>query len=394
MRTYLRTALVLSGLVGALVSDGLAERSPAHAAGSHAPGAAARAGRPHSGSTRRSSVSDAAGATLVAARPNSKFSLRSVDSCFFAPPVAPDGQWPLYRFRRPHGIRGGLNEPRNPQDTHFGIDVAGYLDGQRVYAISPGRLRALRANHFDVWYHGNFYMYWHLRLRSSLHEGSVVRQGELLGRFRPGYYHVHIAEIHPGGCGIVDPRRPTGVFTDPVDTERPIIGAVHAYRSDANAFISFNLEQDPSGLVDPATGLDTADLSGVVDFRARVVDRPVRQIPRFVTLDQAPSAIRAFIAPVGRDDHHYRMWEVFDGAGHLETGPWVWHIFAFGTWRRNRCYFNPAGVCGMNMIWHVGGRRGFDTRTLPNGTYDFCMQALTIHHQRGKACTPIRIDNP
>jgi hypothetical protein len=128
-----------------------------------------------------------------------------------------------------------------------------------------------------------------LPARHALHEGSIIHQGERLGRFRPNAYHVHVAEIDPGGCGIVDPRRPTGVFTDPLDTEHPIIGSVQAYRANADAFVSFNLDQDPPGLTDPATPLGIVNLQGVVDFRARVVDRPVRQIPRFVTLDQAPS---------------------------------------------------------------------------------------------------------
>jgi hypothetical protein len=48
----------------------------------------------------------------------------------------------------------------------------------------------------------------------------------------------------------------------------------------------------------------------------------------------------------------------------------------------------------MNMIWHVGGRSGFDTRTVPNGTYDFCVQALNIHQERSHACTPFTIQNP
>ena len=255
-------------------------------------------------------------------------------------------------------------------------------------------LRNITPNHFNVWYGGSFYMYWHLALRPELHDGSVIRQGERLGRFRENRYHVHVAEIHPSGCGIVDPRRPTGVFTDPLDTEHPIVGAVQAYRANGNAFVSFNMTRDPAKFTDPATPLDITALHGVVDFRARVVDRPRRKIPRFVTLDQAPSAIRAFIAPVGRDRVHYRLWQVFDGATHLKTGPWVWHIFAFGTWRRNRCYFNPALKCGMNMIWHVGGRQGFDTRTLRNGNYDFCVQALNIHQARTKACTTVTIENP
>jgi hypothetical protein len=301
----------------------------------------------------------------------------------------------LYRFRHTHGIRGGLNEPRNAQDAHFGIDVAGAVDRQAVYAISPGVLRNITPNHFNVWYGGSFYMYWHVALRPAIHEGSVISQGERLGRFRKNSYHVHIAEINPGApCGIVDPRRPTGVFTDPLDTEHPIVGSVQAYRANADAFASFNMGRDPANLTEPATQLDITSLSGIVDFRARVVDRPVRKIPRFVTLDQAPSAIRAFIAPVGRDDAHYRLWQVFDGATHLKSGPDLWHIFAFGTWRRNRCYFFPNGTCGMNMIWHVGGPRGFDTSTLPNGTYDYCVQALNIHRKRSKACTVISIQNP
>ena len=75
-----------------------------------------------------------------------------------------------------------------------------------------------------------------------------------------------------------------------------------------------------------------------------------------------------------------------DGAG-------LWRYWAFGTYRHNGCYFTPDGSCGMQMVWHVGGPKGFNTRSVPNGSYKYCVEALTIAGVDARRCTAVKIAN-
>jgi len=87
------------------------------------------------------------------------------------------------------------------------------------------------------------------------------------------------------------------------------------------------------------------------------------------------------------------MRTIFDGSRLLPTGSPLWHYWAFGTYRQNACYFTAGATCGMRMVWHVGGPHGFDTTTVPNGAYKYCVEALTIAGVDARHCTAVTIAN-
>jgi hypothetical protein len=45
------------------------------------------------------------------------------------------------------------------------------------------------------------------------------------------------------------------------------------------------------------------------------------------------------------------------------------------------------------MVWHVGGPNGFNTRSVPNGSYRYCVEALTIAGVDARRCTAVKVAN-
>ena len=142
---------------------------------------------------------------------------------------------------------------------------------------------------------------------------------------------------------------------------------------------------------DPARPVALDALSGTVDLRASVTDMPKVRMQHSPQLPLAPAAIRAYLAPPGDTHRHLFMRTIFDGSRLLPSGSSLWHYWAFGTYRRNGCYYTPGAFCGMQMVWHVGGPQGFDTTTVPNGSYKYCVEALTIAGVDARRCTVVKI---
>jgi hypothetical protein len=337
-----------------------------------------------------------------ATRPTGRFTLAGVDHrCFYAPtPVR--GVWP---FGAASGIRGSFNEVRTP--VHFGIDIATRVNHAAVRAIDGGVVRRIREDHFLIRDgRGHLFAYWHVRLLPRIGEGVHVHRGQKLGHIFWSYFHLHLSEWVKG-CGWVDPRRPTGVFHDPINTEVPVIGRLTAYVANAEAWALptrgrlLNTPPSSDPKTDPATPLALDHLHGVVDLRASVLDHPVRHIPLLTQLPLATSAIRGYLAPDRRESVHIGPVFVWDGGRLIHPGrkpgfrP-LRHLWAFGTWRSNQCLFfpdDPSAWCGQNLVYHVGGPAGFDTRLVANGDYRYCVQALTINGVRATRCTPVVIRN-
>jgi len=322
-----------------------------------------------------------------------RFTLRSVDAPCFTAPSAPGG-WPFAPTTAVHPIRGSFDEPRSP--VHIGVDVEAPKDRAPVYAMQSGTVRHVTADHFDV--HathgraGTYLQYWHVNLASGIKAGTVVRRRQKLGTLKAGMKHVHISEYVPG-CGLVDPARPSGLLADPYNTEWPAVGPLSAYAAGSRAFVPLSLSQAPADLTDPAHPVDLDALSGTVDLRASVTDTPKVRMQHDPQLPLAPAAIRAYLTPAANTRRHLTMRLVFDGSKLLPTGAGLWRYWAFGTYRQNGCYFTADGSCGMQMVWHVGGPHGFDTRSVPNGSYRYCVEALTIAGVDARRCTPVTIKN-
>jgi hypothetical protein len=327
------------------------------------------------------------------ATPNGRFTLRGVDARCFGAKVSAGG-WPFAPTESVHPIRGSFDEPRSP--VHIGVDVEAPKDQAPVFAMQTGKVENVTPDHFEVvpkaGPKGSYLTYWHVNLLSTITNGTAVRRREKLGTIKKGYLHVHISE-HAAGCGLVDPSRPDGLLADPYNREWPTIGPLSAMAAGARAFVPLSLTQAPSALTDPDTAESLADLHGTVDLRASVTDMPKVRMQHNPQMALAPAAIRAFLAPVDNGHEHYTMKTIFDGSRLLPTGSPLWHVWAFGTYRQNGCYFSSTGTCGAQIVWHVGGPKGFDTKAVPNGDYKYCVEALTIAGVAAQRCTPVTIKN-
>jgi hypothetical protein len=335
------------------------------------------------------------GAAVIAPAPNPAFTLQSVDQkCFYA--ARPAGGWPFQPQPQIRPIRGGFNDVRSP--VHDGVDAEAPSDHAAVYAIDAGTVANETSpklpnggTHLDVIdAPGHSYTYWHITWPAALVNGVHVKRGQLLGHIDYTFWHVHISET-VAGCGLVDPRRPTGVLRDPANTESPVIGPLAAYAADSAAY-SFTL----GAASDPSTPLPLGALTGIVDLRAAVTDTPHHATSRFTQLPLAPAAIRGYLAPVGSPDSHLGPIAVYDGSQFiLNTYGWVLgyqKVWAFGTQWSNACFFTPGTTCAANYTYHTAGA-GYDTSLVPNGTYQWCVQALTIAGVSARQCTPVTIAN-
>jgi hypothetical protein len=330
-------------------------------------------------------------------RRNPAFTLASVDARCFDAPTAPGG-WPFAPTTAVHPIRGSFDEPRSP--VHIGVDVEAPRDQAPVYAMQTGRVTDVTPDHFNVvpthGAAGAYLQYWHVNLSSSIKAGTIVTRRELLGTVKKGMLHVHISE-HVNGCGLVDPSRPDGLLADPYNTEWPSIGPLSAMVGGPRAFVPLNLGiaaiTGGDTLADPATPIALDALKGTVDFRTAVTDMPTFKMQHNPQLPLAPAAIRAYLAPAGDPNRNLAMRTIFDGSKLLPSGSALWHFWAFGTYRDNACYFTAGATCAAQIVWHVGGPQGFNTTTVPNGAYKYCVQALTIAGVSARRCTAVTISN-
>ncbi|HEX3331873.1 MAG TPA: hypothetical protein VHS27_18260 [Gaiellales bacterium] len=341
----------------------------------------------------------------VSARPvrNGRFTLARVNRCFLLPPPPGPANWPLAPVGRSHGIRGSFNGVRG-EAPHFGVDVEALRNEAPVYAIASGTLMRIRpgTHKFSIRSgeddHRLFYD--HVVPVPTLHRGSRVRAGQLIGHVVNLYYHVHLSE-NSTACGWINAMRPTGPLRIPQNTELPTIGSLHAFVADAAAFRGFDTALDPSKEQDPATPIPLSALHGVVDLRSEVHDWPRRLMTGKPQLELEVAAIRAYLAPLSdRHVHLSRMKTIYDGARLLEParlGTTLWHIWAFGTWRNSSGYFSTGpgarARLGAAYVWHVGGTRGLHTQLYPDGRYQYCIQALTVNGVRGTRCTAVVIQN-
>jgi hypothetical protein len=273
------------------------------------------------------------------------------------------------------------------------VDVQMVRDRAPVFAMSSGRIVGISPHraHSSIGGPHGIYVYWHARLRARLSRGTVVSRGQRVATDIQPFHHVHVSELNRH-CGFVDLRRPTGVLHDPRDRERPRIGPISAYVANRRAFKPADPTVDPAQATDPATPLTLNDLHGVVDFRAGVTDMPIHRMVRQPQLPLEAAAIRAYLAPAHdrlRVIGHVR--NVFDGSRLLKPAAGLWHVWAFGTFRQNGCYFSPQAPCAADYVWHVGGPRGWNVNRLPNGDYQYCVQAITINGVKQHRCTDITV---
>jgi hypothetical protein len=332
------------------------------------------------------------GASTVPSVPNAALTLASVDrGCFYAP--ASPGVWPLAPVSVPHTIRGGFNDPRGPNMAHFGVDISAH-DRAAGLAVRAGTIGGIASvgnavdEHFELASSDGVSRYFYYHVHPSVGDGTAVFPGDVLGRIEPGFEHVHLSEI-VSGCGLVDPRRPTGILRDPEDTESPSIGRLAAYRATAAAYRPFRLDARPGP--DPAAAVPLNGLHGLVDLRARVWDLPRHATQRWPQQPLMVAGVRSFLAPRGNPSRHYgSVIRAFDGSRLIDPTR-IYRVFAHGTYRINVC-FTSKRACQTLLRLHLASG-GFDTRRFANGDYLYCVSAITIRSQIARRCTPVTIRN-
>ncbi len=332
------------------------------------------------------------GASSVPSVRNAALTLAAVDHpCFFAP--SSPGAWPLSPAARPHAIRGGFNDPRGAGSADFGDDVSAHNEAVAL-AIRAGTIDGTTAvgtpadEHFVLESSDGISRYFYYHVRPALSDGSPVFGGEVLGHIERGFRHVHLSEI-VSGCGLVDPRRPTGILRDPADTEAPDIGALAAFRANAAAYRPFRLDARPGR--GPSTAVRLSNLHGVVDMRADVSDTPRHETTQWPQQPLMVAGVRSFLAPAGHPGRHYRpVIQAFDGSRLIDPTR-EFQVFAHGTYRLNACFYSNR-PCTTVLRLHVAGA-GFDTRQFANGDYLYCVSAITIRGHIARRCTPVTIRN-
>ena len=314
-----------------------------------------------------------------------RLTLARLDPCFYAP--SPAAWWPVAPRQTPHEIRAGFNDPHgeDPMYFHWGVDVSTSTNDARVYAMTSGRLTGVRLTGPNAKFAIGPFFYYHV-VASVVPAGSYVTRGQLVGHILHDARHVHVAEWEPV-CGLVDPRRPTGPFHDPMNTEHPVVRDLTADVANRAAYRPFPCWHTP----DPSTPLSLRHLHGRVDLRAEIYDMPVRKTTFWPQQPLMPSGVQAWLAPPKRRFRRFsRLITVFDGA-HWHNGDF-YAVMAHGTVRNRSCFKDPRRPCENRFIFHVA-RSGLDTRNFPDGSYRYCVSAITINGRRTTTCWAVRIEN-
>lgn len=188
--------------------------------------------------------------------------------------------WPLKPFDRQHPVRSFFDDPRQEgagaASFHFGIDVSA-PDGTPVYAVADGVVRlqpdavALVADTGD-----RVFSYWHVD--ALVADLTRVTAGEAIATIKPGFGHVHFAEVHNGTY--VNPLRPGGIAPY-VDATSPTIVTLFA------------------AVGTRKIGLDAVD--GTVDLLVETYDTPPAPLPAppWNLTRVAPAYIRWRVVPAG-----------------------------------------------------------------------------------------------
>jgi len=137
-----------------------------------------------------------------------------------APALARAYHWPLKPFDRQHVIRGSFDDPRYGLYFHFGVDIAA-KDGTAVYAVESGTVFRYSDAVAVRRPGGREFSYWHVR--ALVPEHAYVQAGQEIGVVRPGFGHVHFAELD--GHTYVNPLR-RGALTPYRDTTTPLVGPI------------------------------------------------------------------------------------------------------------------------------------------------------------------------
>jgi len=290
--------------------------------------------------------------------------------------------WPIRPFDRQHPVRGAFGDPRivsltlpfgwtGPKQTdaysfHNGVDI-GAKPGTPVYPVVSGRV--MRANTGQIVVltdDGRSFQYYHLTKAAAVQKGRcVVAYHTVLGWIRPGYEHVHLAEIdyhvvhNPLDRGHLEPYR---------DWTRPT--ATGLYLDDGSP--PDKLAGRPLG---PGDRLSVA-----------VADQPPLPVSGdWYDLPEAPALVewRLF------HGNTRTAWQVAVDFRHTQPPPWAfWNVYGAGTYQ-NCPQFEQHHYLGLP------GRYLFRVHIQPShlrpGVYRLAVRVTDIRGNRSTAWWPLRI---
>jgi murein DD-endopeptidase MepM/ murein hydrolase activator NlpD len=279
-----------------------------------------------------------------------------------APAVAEAYSWPLRPFYKAHALRGYFNDPRlsGPElrSFHFGIDIIA-KDGSPVYAVDAGRA-VVRGHSVAIPSQlGRTLSYWHII--PAVRNGQLVRHHQVVGWVMPGAEHLHFAESRGGAY--VNPLRLGGVAPY-IDDTVPLIKSVQYYIGG----VQVRAER----------------LTGVVDITVDSYDVSPLPLPRapWEQARLAPAVVRWRIVLGQNTVVQWRR--SFDFRTFLVPPELFSFVYAPGT------YQNRPSRPGRYEYYLA---HGFDTRTLPNGSYVLQIESWDTQQNIGRASYPFTIIN-
>jgi hypothetical protein len=262
--------------------------------------------------------------------------------------------WPVRPFNRQHPVRAYFDDPRIGRTArlfHFGIDIAA-SDGAAVYAVEPGR----------VWVHGEsvavvsagrVFGYWHIV--PAVATSQYVGRHQLLGHIGKGWGHVHFAESI--NRQYRNPLRP-GALAPYRDTTAPTIVAAGA---DGRSQV----------------------VRGRVTLVANAFDTTAPRVPGAWRDEPVTPALVSWRLLTG--DSASRRWRTAaDFRSTFMPAVAFSRIYAASTTQN---HMGEPGLYCFNLA------RGFDTRSLPDGTYRLQVAIQDSRANRSVASVQLTIAN-
>ena len=266
--------------------------------------------------------------------------------------------WPLQPFDKQHPVRSFFDDPRQEgaeaASFHFGIDISA-PDGTSVYAVADGTVRlqpdavALVADTGD-----RVFSYWHVT--TLVADQSHVSAGTAIATIKPGFGHVHFAEIHNGQY--VNPLRPGGIAPYVDDTSPTIVTlfaatGTHKLALDALAgrldLLADSYDTPPAPLPAPPWNLTRVAPALV---RWRLVPEGAAGAPWHTAVD-----FRSYLAPRTKFSDVYAPWTTLNRPGrparlvyYLARG-WDSTRLPDGRYRLQVAVFDSQGNSARSGVW-------------------------------------------
>jgi hypothetical protein len=289
-----------------------------------------------------------------------------------APAAAEAYSWPLRPFYKAHAVRGYFNDPRqsgparrvergrllyHSTSFHSGLDIVA-KDLEPVYAVEAGRAFVRGRSVSILSKAGHTLSYWHVV--PAVTNNQKVGFHQVIGWIAPGAEHLHLAENRRGTH--VNPLRLGGIAPY-IDDTAPLIKSLQFYAGGIR--------------VQPEV------LTGFVDITVDSYDvSPLPLPPNWVSARLAPALIRWRVVLGQRPIRQWR--QPIDFRTFLVPPDLVSFVYAPGT------YQNRAGRPGRYEYFLA---RGFDTRTLANGSYVLQIESWDTQENIGRAAFPFTVTN-